>query len=75
MSTNTVICEAKDEAGVSGGVPQCLAYMGKSGPSSFGLFSFCFLFFFLNSCFYKLDECPNYTTQAWCITFGSKKVE
>ncbi|KAJ9251304.1 hypothetical protein DTO195F2_7863 [Paecilomyces variotii] len=28
MSTNTVICEAKDEAGVSGGVPQCLAYMG-----------------------------------------------
>jgi hypothetical protein len=29
MSTNLVICEAKDISVISTGVPQCLAYMGK----------------------------------------------
>ena len=33
MSTNLVICEAKNLDGVSGGLGQCLAYMGKLFPS------------------------------------------
>jgi hypothetical protein len=41
MSTNTIICEANDREGVSGCVPQCLAYMGKLEPS-FKLFVFFF---------------------------------
>lgn len=33
MSTNLVICEAKKLDGVSGGLAQCLGYMGKLFPS------------------------------------------